>query len=160
MRVPGLLVMCGGNASVRGQLLWDCWRKAYIAVFCSAALHLGRKGRTFWIGTAILDRLFSYPERHNLSSSWFPIHFVAARAHMRPHVGPFNRTGATPPTRRSWGFRAYRGVNVQSLVAAVASFRFQAGEAAFLFSFLTFLLLGRGSSFSCHAFAFCLNRCL
>ena len=49
---------------------------------------------------------------------------------------------------------------MQSLVAAVASFRFQAGEAAFLFSFLTFLLLGRGSSFSCHAFAFCLNRCL
>ena len=67
---------------------------------------------------------------------------------------------AAPPMRRSWGFRAYRGVNAQSLVAAVASFRFQAGELAFLFSFLTFLPLGRGSSFSCHAFAFCLNRCL
>ena len=29
-----------------------------------------------WIGTAILDRLFSYPERHNLSSSCFPIHLL------------------------------------------------------------------------------------
>ena len=56
VRVPGLLVMCGGNASVRGLLLRDCWRKAYIAVSCSAALHLGRKGRTFWIGNADLDR--------------------------------------------------------------------------------------------------------
>ena len=36
-----------------------------------------------WIGTADLDRLFSYPQRHNLSSSWFPIHLlqpVLARA--------------------------------------------------------------------------------
>ena len=113
-----------------------------------------------WIGSADLDRLFSYPERHNLSSSWFPIHFVAARAHTRPHVGPFIRTGAAPPTRRLWGLRAYQGVNVQPLVAAVASFRFQAGEEAFLFSFLPFHLPGYGSSFSCRAFAFCLNRCL
>ena len=113
-----------------------------------------------WIGSADLDRLFSYPERHNLSSSWFPIHFVAAHAHTRPHVGPMMCTWAAPPTRRLWGLRAYQGVNVQSLVAAVASFRFQAGEAAFLFSFLTFLLLGRGSSFSCRTFAFRLNRCL
>ena len=51
-----------------------------------------------------------------------------------------------------------QGVNAQSLVAAVARFRFQAGEAAFLFSFLTFLLLGHGSSFLCRAFAFRLNR--
>ena len=85
--VPGLLVMCGGNASVLGLLLRDCWRKAYIAVSCSAALHLGRKGRTFWIGTADLDRLFSYPQRHNLSSSWFPIHFVAARVRTQPCTG-------------------------------------------------------------------------
>ena len=57
--------------------------------------------------------------------------------------------------------RAVRIVfGVQPLVASVASFRFQAGEAAFLFSFLTFLLPGRGSSFSCRTFAFCLNRCL
>ena len=49
---------------------------------------------------------------------------------------------------------------MQSLVAAVASFRFQAGESSFLFSFLTFLLLGRGSSYLCSAFAFRLNRCL
>ena len=60
----------------------------------------------------------------------------------------------------SRGLRAYQGVNVQPLVAAVASFRFQAGESAFLFSFLSFLLPGRGSSFLCRAFAFRLNRCL
>ena len=49
---------------------------------------------------------------------------------------------------------------MQSLVAAVASFRFQAGELAFLFSFLAFLLPGHGSSFLRRAFSFCLNRCL
>ena len=76
------------------------------------------------------------------------------------HVGPFIRTGAAPPTRRLWGLRAYQGVNVQTLVAAVAGFRFQAGESSFLFSFLSFLLPGRGSSFLCRAFAFRLNRCL
>ena len=67
---------------------------------------------------------------------------------------------AAPHTRRSWGLRACREVNVQSLVAAVASFRFQAGELAFLFSFLAFLLPGHGSSFLRRAFSFCLNRCL
>lgn len=67
---------------------------------------------------------------------------------------------AAPSTRRSWGLRACREVNVQSLVAAVASLRFQAGELAFLFSFLAFLLPGHGSSFLRRAFAFCLNRCL
>ena len=67
---------------------------------------------------------------------------------------------AAPHTRRSWGLRACREVNVQSLVAAVASFRFQAGELAFLFSFLSFLLPGCGSSFLRRAFSFCLNRCL
>ena len=113
-----------------------------------------------WIGSADLDRLFSYPERHNLPSSWFPIHFVAAHAYARPHVGPMMCAWAAPPTRVSCSLRAYRGVNVQPLVASVASFRFQAGEAAFLFSFLSFLLPGRGSSFSCRTFAFCLNRCL
>ena len=51
-------------------------------------------------------------------------------------------------------------VNVQPLVAAVASLRFQAGESSFLFSFLSFLLPGCGSSFLCRAFAFRLNRCL
>ena len=67
---------------------------------------------------------------------------------------------AAPHTRRSWGLRACREVNVQSLVAAVARFRFQAGELAFLFSFLSFLLPGCGSSFLRRAFSFCLNRCL
>ena len=42
---------------------------------------------------------------------------------------------------------------MQSLVAAVTSFGFQAGELAFLLS-------GRGSSFLRRAFSFCLNRCL
>ena len=67
---------------------------------------------------------------------------------------------AAPHTRRSWGLRACREVNVQSLGAAVASFRFQAGELAFLFSFLSFLLPGCGSLFLRRAFSFCLNRCL
>ena len=67
---------------------------------------------------------------------------------------------AAPHTRRSWGLRAYRGDNAQSLVAAVTSFGFQAGELAFLFSFLSFLLSGCGSSFLRRAFSFCLNRCL
>ena len=113
-----------------------------------------------WIGTAILDGLFSYPQRRKLSSSCFPIHFVAARVRPLPPVGLMIYTWAAPPTRRSWGLRACQGVNVQPLVAAMASFRFQAGESAFLFSFLSFLLPGRGSSFSCRAFAFRLNRCL
>ena len=75
-------------------------------------------------------------------------------------MGPFIRTGAAPPTRRLWGLRVCQEVNVQPLVAAVASLRFQAGELAFLFSFLAFLLPGHGSSFLRRAFAFCLNRCL
>ena len=75
----------------------------------------------------------------------------------KPATGARNEA---PPMRVSCSLRAYRGVNVQPLVASVASFRFQSGELAFLFSFLTFLLPGRGSSFSCRAFAFCLNRCL
>jgi len=41
-----------------------------------------------WIGTAILDGLFSYPQRRKLSSSCFPIHFMAARVRPLPHVGP------------------------------------------------------------------------
>ena len=50
-----------------------------------------------WIGTADLDRLFSYPQRHYLSNSWFPFHFVAARAHTRPHVGLMICTGPFHP---------------------------------------------------------------
>ncbi|EFF78909.1 hypothetical protein HMPREF0970_02176 [Schaalia odontolytica F0309] len=30
----------------------------------------------FWIGTTLLDSLFSYPERNNLSSLSFPIQIV------------------------------------------------------------------------------------
>ena len=99
----------------------------------------------------------NYEEPHNLSSSWFPIHFVAAHAYARPHVGPMMCAWAAPPMRVSCSLRAYRGVNVQPLVASVASFRFQAGESSFLFRFLSFLLPGCGSSFLCRAFAFRLN---
>ena len=73
-----------------GQLLWDCWREAYIAV----SFTWEGAGCTFWIGTAILDRLFSYPERRKLSSSCFPIHFMAARGPDDPHVGLMIRTWA------------------------------------------------------------------
>lgn len=82
-----------------GLLARDCCRGACIA----ASFTWEGADCAFWIGNADLDRLFSYPQRHNLSSSWFPIHFVAARAHTRPHVGPMICTWAAPPTRRSWG---------------------------------------------------------
>jgi len=52
VRVSSWLVMCGGNASVRGQLLPDCWRGACIAV----SFTWEGEGRTFWIGKADLDR--------------------------------------------------------------------------------------------------------
>ena len=113
----------------------------------------------FWIGYFPIQNVVSYPVRGFLSTLLLRS-YATARGPDDVRVGPMMCAWATPPTRRSWGLRAYRGVNGQPLVASVARFRFQAGEAAFLFSFLTFLLLGRGSSFSCHAFAFCLNRCL
>ena len=62
-----------------------------------------------WIGTADLDRLFSYPQRHNLSSSWFPIHFVAAHAHARPHVGPMMCTWALSSARGSAAYAQVMG---------------------------------------------------
>ena len=46
------LMMGGGNASVRGQLLRDCWRGACIAV----SFIWERAGCAFWIGNADLDR--------------------------------------------------------------------------------------------------------
>ena len=52
------------------------------------------EGRTFWIGTAILDGLFSYLQRRKLSSSCFPIHFVVARVRPLPHVDPMMRPWA------------------------------------------------------------------
>ena len=52
VRVSSWLVMCGSTASVRGQLLRDCWRGASIAV----SFIWGGEGRTFWIGNADLDR--------------------------------------------------------------------------------------------------------
>ena len=43
--VPGLLVMCGGNASVLGLLLRDCWRGAcYCGGLHRRVLHLRGKG--------------------------------------------------------------------------------------------------------------------
>ena len=99
VRVFSLLVMCGSTASVRGQVLRNCSRGVYIA----ASFVWEGEGCAFWIGSADLDRLFSYPQRHNLSSSWFPIHFVAACTHTRPHVGPMICAWAAPPTHRLWG---------------------------------------------------------
>ena len=68
---------------------------------------------SIWIGSADLDRLFSYPQRHNLSSSWFPIHFVAARAHTPPHVGPMICTWALSSARGQRRPRAGYGVYVR-----------------------------------------------
>ena len=78
-----------------GLLARDCCRGACIA----ASFTWEGADCAFWIGNADLDRLFSYPQRHNLSSSWFPIHFVAARAHTRPHVGLMICTWALSPAR-------------------------------------------------------------
>ena len=108
MCVSSRMVMRGGNASVRGQVLRDCWHGVCIA----ASFTWEGEGCAFWIGTADLDRLFSYPQRHNLSSSWFPIHFVAAHAHARPHVGPMMCTWALSSARGQRRLRAGYGVYV------------------------------------------------
>ena len=50
--VFSLLVMCGSNASVRRQLLRDCWRGACIA----ASFTWEGASCAFWIGNADLDR--------------------------------------------------------------------------------------------------------
>ena len=114
MRVFSLLVMCGSTASARGPataglLARDCCRGACIA----ASFTWEGADCAFWIGNADLDRLFSYPQRHNLSSSWFPIHFVAARAHTRPHVGPMICAWAAPPTRISKGSHTHQRAYVR-----------------------------------------------
>ena len=107
--VSSRMVMRGGNASVRGQVLRNCWHGVCIA----ASFTWEGEGCAFWIGTADLDRLFSYPQRHNLSSSWFPIHFVAACAHTRPHVGPMICTWALSSARGQRRLRAGYGVYVR-----------------------------------------------
>ena len=89
-------------------LTWDCWHGVCIA----ASFTWEGEGRAFWIGSADLDRLFSYPQRHNLSSSWFPIRFVAAHAHARPHVGPMMCTWALSSARGQRRLRAGYGVYV------------------------------------------------
>ena len=57
VRVFSLLVMCGGNAAVRGPataelLTRNCWRGVCIA----ASFTWEGEGCAFWIGTADLDR--------------------------------------------------------------------------------------------------------
>ena len=52
VRVFGLLGMCGSTASMRGQLLLDCWRGACIA----ASFTWEGEGCTSWIGSADPDR--------------------------------------------------------------------------------------------------------
>ena len=91
-----------------GLLARDCWHGVCIA----ASFTWEGEGRAFWIGSADLDRLFSYPQRHNLSSSWFPIRFVAAHAHARPHVGPMMCTWALSSARGQRRLRAGYGVYV------------------------------------------------
>ena len=91
-----------------GLLARDCCRGACIA----ASFTWEGADCAFWIGNADLDRLFSYPQRHNLSSSWFPIRFVAAHAHARPHVGPMMCTWALSSARGQRRLRAGYGVYV------------------------------------------------
>ena len=123
VRVSSWLVMCGSTASVRGQLLRDCGRGACYcgtagagpatAVVCSAASFIWEgRGCAFWIGTADLDRLFSYLQRHNLSSSWFPIHLVAAHVRPRPHADPMICAWALSSARGQRRLRAGYGVYV------------------------------------------------
>ena len=52
MCVSSRMVMRGGNASVRGQVLRDCWHGVCIA----ASFTWEGEGCAFWIGTADLDR--------------------------------------------------------------------------------------------------------
>ena len=117
MCVSSRMVMRGGNASMRGQVLRNCWRgtadvDCWHGVCIAASFTWEGEGRAFWIGSADLDRLFSYPQRHNLSSSWFPIHFVAAHAYARPHVGPMICTWALSSARGQRRLRAGYGVYV------------------------------------------------
>ena len=50
--VSSRMVIRGGNASVRGQVLRDCWHGVCIA----ASFTWEGEGCTSWIGTADLDR--------------------------------------------------------------------------------------------------------
>ena len=52
MCVSSRMVMRGGNASVRGQVLRDCWHGVCIAAFFTWE----GEGCAFWIGNADLDR--------------------------------------------------------------------------------------------------------
>ena len=98
MVMRGVTPPCGARycETAGAELLArNCWRGVCIA----ASFTWEGEGCTSWIGNADLDRLLSYPQRHNLSSSWFPIHFVTARAHTRPHVGPMICTWALSSAR-------------------------------------------------------------
>ena len=69
VRVFSLLVMCGSTASVRGQLLRDCWRVACIA----ASFTWEGAGCAFWIGYCPIQNVITYPLRGFLSTSWPPM---------------------------------------------------------------------------------------
>ena len=61
----------------------------------------------YQVTSRVLDRLFSYPERHNLSRLAFPIHFAGARCH------PRHTNGLSGPSRSHivwclWGFCSIR----------------------------------------------------
>ena len=61
----------------------------------------------YQVTSRVLDRLFSYPERHNLSRLAFPIHFAGACCHLR------HTDGLSGPSRSHivwclWGFCSIR----------------------------------------------------
>ena len=61
----------------------------------------------YQVTSRVLDRLFSYPERHNLSRLAFPIHFAGACCH------PRHTDGLSGPSRSHivwclWGFCSIR----------------------------------------------------
>ena len=61
-------------------VFWNCMRLCGASTCALRSLRCPASGIcAFWIGTALLDRLFSYPEADNLSRSSFPIQFVSAR---------------------------------------------------------------------------------
>ena len=67
-------------AGAEGRLLvpaviWHCVRPVWPHP-CIRRRELQVAARAFWIGTAVLDSLFSYPDRSNPSRSSLPIQFA------------------------------------------------------------------------------------
>ena len=83
VRVFSLLVMCGSTASVRGQLLRDCWhgnadaglltRDCWRVACIAASFTWEGAGCAFWIGYCPIQNVITYPLRGFLSTSWPPM---------------------------------------------------------------------------------------